>query len=451
MLHRLAKHKLPPPLVKGAPILGSALQMSTQPVFFWVDQYLKLGPVFQVKALNRRFTVLAGPEANLFITRMNDGFVSSHGTWADYAKESNAPHQLTMIDGEPHTRQRKVMRPTMSRSAIVGRFPEVVQITDDQLKTLDRAGSFSALSFFQTLICNQLGLLLAGRVAGDYIPDIITTIRTRLNVLVVRNRPKVLLSMPAYQKANARVAEFSRAIIAARRAKPTQEKPDFVDTVITALENDLNDCTESDLENMVLSPFIAGLDTVANTCSFMLYALLKHPDILNRVVAEADILFASGIPMPESLEKMVALHGTAMETLRMYPVAGVLPRTAMKDFEFADHQISQGSELLIAAMVSHFLPKFYPEPDVFNIDRYHEPHNQHRQPGAFSPFGLGSHTCLGAGLAEIQIMLTMATLLNRLELGIDPPDFEPKIANNPTLSPGYDFRVRIRGEHTSKR
>ncbi len=183
----------------------------------------------------------------------------------------------------------------------------------------------------------------------------------------------------------------------------------------------------------------------------MLYSLLKHPDILKRVVAEANALFTNGIPMPEALEKMGTLHGTAMETLRMYPLAGVLPRTAMKDFEFADHQISQGSELLIAAMVSHFLPKFYPEPDVFNIDRYHEPHNQHRQPGAFSPFGLGSHTCLGAGLAEIQIMLTMATLLNRLELEITPPDFGPKIANNPTLSPGYDFRVRIRGEHTSNR
>jgi len=433
-----------PPLVKGTPIFGSVLTMAAQPVRFWVDQYLQLGPVYRVKALNRNFMVMAGPEANLFMTRMNDGFVSSHGTWADFARESNAPHLLTMLDGEPHTRQRKVMRPTLSRSAIVDRFPEVIHITDDQLKTLNPGESISVLNFFQSLICNQLGLLLAGRVAGDYMKDIITTIRTRLNTLVVKNRPTVLLSMPAYRQANTRVVQFARQIIAERRASPQQKTPDFVDEMIAALGNELNDYTESDLETMVLSPFVAGLDTVANTCSFMLYALLKHSDVLAKVTQEVDSLFKAGMPNIDGLEGMAALHGTAMETLRMYPVAGVLPRTALKDFSFADHRIPQGAELLVAAMVSHYLPKFYPNPETFDIDRYHAPNNQHRQPGAFAPFGLGSHTCLGAGLAEIQIMLTMAELIHRFELELDPPDFEPQLANNPTLSPGYKFQVRIK-------
>src|SRR5579862_5455065 len=137
-----------PPFAKGLPIFGSALEMASQPLLFWVDNYLELGPVYRVKALNRNFVVMAGPEANLFMTRMNDGLVSSYGTWADYAKESNAPHQMTMLDGEPHSRQRKVMRPTMSRSAIVNRFPEVVQITDDKLKELTPGASISALNFF---------------------------------------------------------------------------------------------------------------------------------------------------------------------------------------------------------------------------------------------------------------------------------------------------------------
>jgi cytochrome P450 len=350
---------------------------------------------------------------------------------------------LTMIDGEPHTRQRKVMRPGFSRSAIVNRFPQVVQITDDLLNTLKPGESVSVLGFFQNLICNQLGLMLAGRVAGDYMQDIVTTVRTRLNVLVVQNRPKLLLSMPAYRKASARVLEFSRQIIDERRAMPKPETPDFVDDMIAALENELNDCTESDLETMVLSPFIAGLDTVANTCSFMLYALLKHPDIYKRVQQEADALFADGAPTPDALANMDALHGAAIETLRIYPVSGILPRTAIKDFEFSGYRIPEGEEILLAMLVSHFLPKFYPEPHTFNIDRYHAPSPQHRQPGAFSPFGVGAHTCLGAGLAEIQIMLTMAALIHRLDMQIDPPNFEVKPANNPTLSPGYKFSVRV--------
>lgn len=434
-----------PPIASGLPVFGSALEMASKPVDFWVEQYLRLGPVFRVKALNRHFTVMAGPEAVQFIVRMRDGVVSSHGTWADYAAESNAPHMMTMLDGEPHTRQRRVMRPGFSRSAIVGRFPEVLSIVDDVLSTQLRDGqTYSALSFFQLLICNQLGLLMAGRVAGDYMQDIVTAVRTRLNTLVLKNQPRLMLKLPGYRRASARVTEFGRMIIAERRARPAPETPDLIDDIMAAMNGDMADCTESDLENMVLSPFIAGLDTVASTCTFVLYALLKHPDALARVVREADALFANGIPTPEQLEQMVDLHGATMETLRLYPVAGILPRTALRDFAFEGHRIPEGGELLAAVMVAHFLPRFYPEPYTFNIDRFRPPHNQHRQPGAFTPFGVGSHTCLGAGLAEIQIMLTLAALLHQFEFELSPPNYDGRLEQNPTLTLGYKFRVRVK-------
>ena len=51
--------------------------------------------------------------------------------------------------------------------------------------------------------------------------------------------------------------------------------------------------------------------------------------------------------------------------------------------------------------VPHFLPEFFPEPEEFDIDRYHAPRNERRLDGAYAPFGLGDHTCLGAGIAEI--------------------------------------------------
>ena len=54
--------------------------------------------------------------------------------------------------------------------------------------------------------------------------------------------------------------------------------------------------SEADLKVSVLGPFIAALATVAGTCSFMLYALLRNPDLLARARAEADTLFADGEP-----------------------------------------------------------------------------------------------------------------------------------------------------------
>ena len=52
------------PLASGLLIIGNLLPMMTAVGAFLTTQYLRLGPVFRVPILNRRFLVLAGPEAN---------------------------------------------------------------------------------------------------------------------------------------------------------------------------------------------------------------------------------------------------------------------------------------------------------------------------------------------------------------------------------------------------
>jgi len=58
-----------PPRVPGLPILGNALDMANDIIGFCVTQYRARGPIFSIRALNREMVVLAGPEANLFITQ----------------------------------------------------------------------------------------------------------------------------------------------------------------------------------------------------------------------------------------------------------------------------------------------------------------------------------------------------------------------------------------------
>ena len=66
--------------------------------------------------------------------------------------------------------------------------------------------------------------------------------------------------------------------------------------------------SESDLKVSVPGPCIAALDTVAGTCSFMLYARLRDPDLLARARAEADNLFADGEPAWSDIGRMDVLH-----------------------------------------------------------------------------------------------------------------------------------------------
>jgi len=60
------------PEAAGIPIVGNALSMRGDRGHFLAEQYAELGPVFRVRAFNRRFVVLAGREANLLVARKGD-------------------------------------------------------------------------------------------------------------------------------------------------------------------------------------------------------------------------------------------------------------------------------------------------------------------------------------------------------------------------------------------
>jgi cytochrome P450 len=140
---------------------------------------------------------------------------------------------------------------------------------------------------------------------------------------------------------------------------------------------------------------------------------------------------------------MPLLHAAATEALRRYPVAPALQRTVAVPFEFGGYRLEAGEMVMIGNGVAHFDPQLYPEPGRFDLERCLEPRNEHRQPGAYAPFGLGAHTCAGAGLAEVQIAITAATLLHSVRLQLDPPGYELRTAYNPAPAPEPAFRVRV--------
>ena len=157
-------------------------------------------------------------------------------------------------------------------------------------------------------------------------------------------------------------------------------EPDLIDDLLDLHDADPKFFPEADLKIAAMGPFVAALDTVASTCAFMLYALLRHPDVLERVREEAEALFTGSRPRGERLREMDTMHRAALETMRMYPVTPLLIRTATNSFEFAGHRIAAGERVMIATAVPHYLPEFFPEPERFDVDRYGPERAEHKQP-----------------------------------------------------------------------
>ncbi len=438
-----------PPLVPGLPVLGSALPMMKDPLRFLVEQHHKHGPVFRVQAANRRFTVLAGLQVNQFMAREGDAYLSGRDSWHVFAREVDSKYFLAMIDGEDHSRMRKVLKKPYSRANILTKLPEVVDLARQYTQPWQAGSQFVVFPTMQRMIAEQIGTMLLGKGPGEIFPDFVVFMQTLLNA-VLGQWPQFMLKMPRYQRAKARVMALAADMLARHRSAETPPAdPDLVDYLLNASKENPDIFTESELLLGALGPYLAGIDTAAGTSSFMLYALMKNPGVVERLLPEIDAAFARGPLTPEVVRGMELLHAATLESLRMYPVAPMLPRTVVQPFEFAGHRLEVGEPVMLANGVVHFDPKIYTNPDTFDIDRMLDPRKEHRVAGALAPYGLGAHTCAGAGFAEVEILVTVATLLHDFHLELANPAYELRTTFSPSPAPDTNFQIRVQGRRKS--
>lgn len=410
---------------------------------FFLSSYLELGPIFRFARMDQEFTVIAGPEANLFMAVEGKNHVSAREFRQDQNNELGVEDTIVSLSGKKHSELRKLQARGFSRSIVNGRYPELIGIIQNIVSQWPVGESILVTGVMPRIIAEQLGAGVLNYPIGDYLDDVLLFVRTLVVETLAKTRPKSVLYSPPYKRAKKRALQLAERVIKAHReGAGNRSEPDLVDDLLAALAENKRLMSRQELRVAVLGGYIGGLDTVAYTCSYMLYALLKHPDVLARVTADVDAAFEDGPLTPKELESMDALHHAAMETLRMYPVAAAIQGTVARPFEFAGYRVEQGQNIIVGTTVSHYLPEFYPEPTKFDIDRYSKSRGEHRQPGAFAPFGLGEHICLGASMAEVLIMLTMATLLRTVHLELDPPDYQLKVRFTPTLVP-KDLCVRV--------
>ena len=432
------------PVAPGLPMLGSVGPMLRDPVRFLVASHQRCGPVFRLNVLHRRFVVIAGVEANRFMLKHEREHLRSGPVFGGFGAELGGALFLASADGQTHKRLRTIQTPSYSASHLEQRTDEVVRGLWRRLGGLQPGQRLDVQRLFQLILAEQVGLLLHNHhQLAPILDDLIRVFRTALSVEVMRQWPPAVLRWPAYRRSKARILAHASDVAQAHREREPEGRPDLVDDILAAVARG-DTIREENVRLLTLGPLFGGIDTASNTSAFALHALLSRPEVAERVMAEVREVFADGpVPPWEAFKGMSALRGAMMETLRMFPVAYLAPRHVAKSFDFAGHRVDQGEQLFVATAVPHFLPEHFPEPEVFDIDRYGPDRREHSKPGTFAPFGAGVHSCLGARFAQAQMMVTLATLLHVLELDVDPPDYRLRVKSNPVSMPdGFAVRVR---------
>ena len=430
------------PHAPGWPLIGNALSMAGDIGAFAAARYRDLGPVFRVRALNRRFTVLVGPEVNRFVAKGSKHF-SNFEPWQHFQQDIGASRMLISMEGKDHIRMRKVHAHYYSRNLLEDRIADALDILRYEMAEWSRQKSTPGQYAFQRVVTEQMGVLIAGTSSREYVDDLIIFFEQLMAQSIVPHVYKMASYRPRVKRARKRVDELVRKVVAEHAPENRGDRaPDFIDDLLELNRTDPQYLPETNLPMAALGPFLVGLDTAATICAFMLYELLKSPALLERMTAEVDALFEKGEPSLGDLRQLDVTHRVAMETMRLYPLGAVIPRRVCNSFEFEGYTIPAGEDVLLGIPVLHHDPGYFPDPMQFDIERYTAERAEHRRPGAYVPFGVGAHKCLGSSLAEVLIALNMAAIVREAELSLDPPGYRLKIKRLPVVQPGRSFRFR---------
>ena len=275
------------PDVKGIPFVGSTFEMAKDPAAFFVRAYRDYGPVYRVNVFGRKQYCIAGVEsAKLMSTKKGRDGLRSKEFWQDFVDHFGASKTLTQIDGEEHRKMRGIMRKGFSREAAAGKYHMLTEIGDKSITRDWKQGeSVPVVEAFQYMIVQMIGEMMSGDAPLEYVKDIRTNILFLLNTLVARVRPKVMLKSPKFKKASKRVDELGEKMIAQFKAyADSGELPDnLLGDVYQAHIDDPEFVQARDLSVLLTGPYVAGLDTVANTVAAATYGILKTPGVLEKV------------------------------------------------------------------------------------------------------------------------------------------------------------------------
>jgi cytochrome P450 len=208
-----------------------------------------------------------------------------------------------------------------------------------------------------------------------------------------------------------RLRDYMRGIVAERRKAPGE---DLISGMIEA-QQERDALSEAELISTSLLLLIAGHETTTNLIGNGLLALLRNPDQLARLRREPGLL-------ENAIEELLRYDSPVQATVRI----------ATEDVAIGSAVIAKDAATIVLLGAANRDPAEFPEPDRLDLARENVRHLS---------FGLGTHFCLGAGLARLEARLAFRGLLElpRLELADEAPQYRP----NPFLRGLRSLPVRL--------
>ena len=410
--------------------------------------YRQYGPVVELpfKLRGSRLVALMGADTNQWVNRHGRFYLRSKDYIRDLERTFGANRTLPGMDGAEHYRMRKTLQSAYSRSTLERRLPELIQLCRLSLARFNEGQVFRATETFQNHISSQVSNLTMGVDCSHYVDELLQYEHRALVTQVQGALPRFMLRTPRMRRYARRVRELQDSIIASHTAAQRRGKPpDLADAFLELHKNDPQFLPETDITFPFVAAMVASI-YLGSGLAFAVYSMVRRPDLHAKIRAEAEALFGNGRE-PEvadfKLENLDVTHRLCMESSRLYPVIPWQLRTVMNECVVSGYQIPAKTFVLICQTAPHYSDDLYKDPLEFDIDRYRPDRSEHTTPGAYAPYGLGTHTCLGHRWVELQMAVNVLLVAYHLKLEMASADYTIGINPFPTSAPNKKLKFRV--------
>ncbi|MEC3976929.1 cytochrome P450 [Amycolatopsis sp. H20-H5] len=206
-------------------------------------------------------------------------------------------------------------------------------------------------------------------------------------------------------------------LVSARLAAPIEGGDDVLTRLIASLDGPAG---RERIRDELITLLLAGHETTASTLGWAFHLIDEHPEVADRLHAEAVEVLGDRLPVFEDLHKLTYTASVVEEVMRLYPPVWLLPRIAQEDDEIAGFHLPAGSDVVVVPYTMHRHPEFWDDPERFDPGRFAQGSGTSRPRYAYIPFGAGPRFCVGNSLGMMEAAFVLAQVSRDLRLRRTP-------------------------------
>ncbi|HEV2981834.1 MAG TPA: cytochrome P450, partial [Solirubrobacteraceae bacterium] len=278
------------------------------------------------------------------------------------------PHSVIVLTGPEHMRQRKLLLPPFHGERMREYEQVIVEATRNDMASWPLGRPMRLLPRTRAITLEVILRAVFGVEAQrmDRVREAVKALLIPANPLLVL---RIVLRPPSLQRPG---GEFGQALdrldevlyeeLARRRAQEDlAQRTDILSLLMQARDEDGEAMSDEELRDELVTLLLAGHETTATSVAWAIERLVRHPDKLERLVAEIDAY-------PDGGEDYIT--AVVNETLRVRPVVPLVARILKEELQVGPYALPAGTRVAPSIWLTNRNPRVYDRPDDFEPERY---------------------------------------------------------------------------------